>query len=159
MALPDHTPGSSGYHVTIGSESQNRRAFWCTNGEQMCHTTTKRFSSSVRPGVAGRWNGPAYEDQLELDLEYEFDGAYDIDDAASSDPEATLEETLDWFAENIVDAAGDTRGRLAVTVEGKGGEWSGYLVVTGFERGDGLEDCAVSLSVLLPDGKLQPGGS
>lgn len=160
MSLPAHTAGSSGYHVTIDAESQNRRAFWCTNGDQLIRRREKRVSREVRPVVPGRLNGPAYIDELVVDLEYEFDGAYDVDGGAAEDPEETLADTLDWFTENIVDAAGDDRGRLSVTVEGKGGrEWSGYLVVTGFECGDGLEDCRGVLTVLLPDGKLDPVGS
>lgn len=160
MSLPVHSAGDSGYHVTIDSESQNRRAFWVTNGEQLVHTRKKRVVTEVRPYVEGQLNGAPTTDMVELDLEYEFDGAHDVDGVAATDAEETLLDTLDWFSENIVDAAGDERGRLAVTVDGKGGrQWSGYLVVTDFERGDGLVECRASMTVLMPDGKLEPAGS
>lgn len=160
MSLPAHTAGDSGYHVTIDSESQNRRAFWCTNGEQLVRKRKRRVVTELRPYVEGRLNGAPVTDLVEMDLEYEFDGNYDITGAVSTDPEDTLNDTIDWFTENIVEAAGDDRGRLAVTVEAKGGrQWSGYLVITDFECGDGLDDCRASMTILLPDGKLSPVGS
>lgn len=152
----DHTPGSAGFHLEVEGESHNRRAFWCLDGDQLPWTRNKRLTTKVRPNVTGRVVGSALLDIVDLELRYEFDGAYDLMGAASSDPEETLGETLDWFTANVADAT----GRLAVTVTGKGGAaWAGDLVVTDFRRGDGLEDCNAILFVTLPDGLLAPVGS
>lgn len=152
----DHTPGTSGYHVEIDSESHNRPAFWCLDGDQLVWTRAKRIKRKVRPGVQGQMVGTARPDLIELELRYEFDGAYDIDGNPDPDREATLNATLDWFTANVV----DPDGPLTVTVTAKAGvSWGGELVVTDFRRGDGLEDCNAMLFVLLPYGLLTPVGS
>lgn len=152
----DHTPGTSGYHVEVDSESHNRPAFWCLDGHLLVRTRSKRLNTRVRPGVAGRKVGLARTDLVELELRYEFDGAYELDGSPATDREATLADTLDWFIETFVDPTGPR----AVTVTGKGGaSWSGDMVVTEFRAADGLEDCAAMLFVSLPDGLLAPVGS
>lgn len=149
------------YFLTLNDIDCTTSAWWCINAGILRDSAPRRGENVALYGVDGALPRRRLRDQRTVDLQFVFDGASNRSGTPYADPKAGLLANIEDFLSSVVDAAGNGDGTIDAELDTPNGTYSGLVQIDGdgLVTGPGVIACTATLTITLPDGRLEAVGS
>lgn len=146
--------------VTLADTALSTESWFCLNPQELLGFAPQRQENVTLAGTDGLLPRPTYDDQLVVDLQFVITGNHIPEDDVYDNAAERLAAVKRLFAAAYFRAERDENGCVeCVVVDIDGSTYSGDVQVGPPKFGEGLFECNAVMSVTIPRGELQVGGS
>lgn len=128
---------------------------WSTLNLTAFRGMNKRRENTKLGGRSGTRGNRGYRDQKRVTLNILLVGDCDIDGVSSMSPEDQLEENIAYWQTNVVEAAEDDRGCVALEIANTRGDFIADAQVEVWIPTDALYEGVCALGLIIPSGRLE----
>lgn len=146
-------PVDIGWSGTIAGVSWHTDA-WVALNLSAFRNTRKRRNNTILGGRSGARGSRSVNDVLTAQIFMLFVGDCDKDGAVTTTPSDQFEQNLTYWRENVIEAAENTHGCIAMTLtDSSGNEWTADVQVDWIQP-EALDEGIATVTVVVPAGRL-----